>query len=269
MKKHLFVPILLVIFPLSILIPINYLAGDTENIILNGDFESGDFTGWIPSGNTSVVLTAGSHKAKLEGSESVSIITQTLSPKNWMCLNLSYDIKTIVGTGGNIYVSLMFYDGSNFYSIEDYYNATMEVNVSYNLLARWKQDNPSIDPGSVDLLAISGMITPVSTSIVYFDNFRLYCPVPDKEPEPIVHTHDMTCWQVWINEDNNFEFIFWWVYKNNNWVQIYDIEGNLVWETDFPKDEPHFEVDLPDGMYKVQTFHEAGQILQEFYIGKP
>jgi hypothetical protein len=88
--------------------------------------------------------------------------------------------------------------------------------------------------------------------------------------EPIItRNYDMTCWQVWINKDNNFEFIFWWTYFNNNWVQILDMNGNLVWEIDFPKDEPHFEVDLPDGMYKVKTFHEAGHILQEFYIGKP
>jgi len=84
-----------------------------------------------------------------------------------------------------------------------------------------------------------------------------------------IRNHEMTCFQVWINEDNNFEFVFWWVYANNNWVQIYDMAGNLVWETDFPKNEPHFEVDLPDGMYTVKTFHEYGHILQEFVIGKP
>jgi len=89
------------------------------------------------------------------------------------------------------------------------------------------------------------------------------------EEEPITARDcEMTCWQVWINDDNNFEFIFWWTYCNNNWVQIFDVNDNLVWETDFPKDEPRFEVDLPDSMYKVQTFHEAGHILQEFYIGK-
>jgi len=87
--------------------------------------------------------------------------------------------------------------------------------------------------------------------------------------EPIVRSNPMTCYQVWINEYNNFEFVFWWAYKNNNWVQIFDKSGNLVWETDFLKDEPNFEVDLPDGMYTVKTFHEAGHILQEFVIGKP
>jgi hypothetical protein len=35
------------------------------------------------------------------------------------------------------------------------------------------------------------------------------------------------------------------------------------------KGNAHFIADLPDGMYKVQTFHEYGHILQEFEIGKP
>lgn len=92
---------------------------------------------------------------------------------------------------------------------------------------------------------------------------------PPEEPAPWVRDRDMTCFQVWVNEDNNFEFVFWWVYADNNWVQIYDMEGNLAWEVDFEKDKPQFEADLPDGMYTVKTFHEAGHILQEFIIGKP
>lgn len=85
-----------------------------------------------------------------------------------------------------------------------------------------------------------------------------------------VRTMPMTCWQVWINEDNNFEFIFWWEYKNNNWVKIYDMEDKLVWEIDFSLGEPRFEVDLPDGMYTVRTFHDDFENpIQEFIIGKP
>ncbi len=80
----------------------------------------------------------------------------------------------------------------------------------------------------------------------------------------------MTCWQVYINEDNNFEFIFWWEYYNNNWVKIYDMEGNLVYEVDFPLGKPTFEVSLPDGMYTVRTFHDDMESpIQEFIIGKP
>ena len=93
--------------------------------------------------------------------------------------------------------------------------------------------------------------------------------VAEPEPEIWVRNHEMTCFQVWINEDNCFEFVFWWEYANNNHIQIYDIAGNLVWETDFLKGQSHFIADLPNGIYTVKTFHEYGHILQEFEIGKP
>jgi len=89
------------------------------------------------------------------------------------------------------------------------------------------------------------------------------CP----KPEP-VRTHPLTCWQVWINEDGNFQFIFWYLYKDNNWVRIYDMEDNLVFETDLPIDDPNLIVELPDGFYMVRTFHHD-KPLQEFLIGKP
>ena len=95
------------------------------------------------------------------------------------------------------------------------------------------------------------------------------CPTSAPTETQQIRTMPMTCWQVFINEDNNFEFIFWWEYKNNNWIQIFDMKDNLVFEIDMEKGNTHFIVDLPDGIYKVQTFHEAGKILQEFLIGKP
>ena len=90
-----------------------------------------------------------------------------------------------------------------------------------------------------------------------------------EEPGVWERDHEMQCYQVWVNGDNNFEFVFWWAYADNNWVQIYDMEDNLVWEIDFEKGDPHFVACLPDGMYTVKTFHEYGHILQEFMIGKP
>ncbi|MCJ7690638.1 MAG: hypothetical protein MUO60_15165, partial [Clostridiaceae bacterium] len=91
------------------------------------------------------------------------------------------------------------------------------------------------------------------------------------EPEPVwVRTMPMTCWQIFINEDNMFEFIFWYPYKDNNWVQIFDMEGNMVYEVDVPLDDPHIIVDLPDGMYNVKTFRfDPDSPIQEFIIGKP
>ena len=88
------------------------------------------------------------------------------------------------------------------------------------------------------------------------------------EPEPWVRTMPMTCWHVWINKDNNFQFIFWYPYKNENIVRIYDLEDNLVFETDLPGHDPNLIVDLPDGFYWVRTYHDQ-ELLQEFLIGKP
>jgi len=81
------------------------------------------------------------------------------------------------------------------------------------------------------------------------DVFRaLYeCECPKKASKPEVEEeevwerdHEMECFKVWVNEDNNFEFVFWWVYKDNNHVHIYDMDGILVREIDFEKEKPHF-----------------------------
>ena len=88
-------------------------------------------------------------------------------------------------------------------------------------------------------------------------------------PEPWVRgDRDMVCYQVWVNDDNCFELVFWWEYEMNNWVKIYDMEGNMVYEVDMPYGDAHIEVCLPDGMYTVKTFHDQPEPLQEFVIGK-
>ena len=66
-----------------------------------------------------------------------------------------------------------------------------------------------------------------------------------------VRIKSMTCYQVWINEANNLEFIFWWEHYNNNWVKIYDMEGNEVFSIDTEKGNAHFEAALHDGMYTL------------------
>jgi uncharacterized repeat protein (TIGR02543 family) len=88
--------------------------------------------------------------------------------------------------------------------------------------------------------------------------------------EPVwVRTMPMTCLRVWINEDNKFQFSFIWPYRDNNWVRIYDMAGNMVYEIDMPYDNPNIIVDLPDGMYTVKTFNDQPTPIQEFVIGKP
>jgi hypothetical protein len=94
-----------------------------------------------------------------------------------------------------------------------------------------------------------------------------------KNIEPIekswVRDHEITCSQVWINEDNNFEFIFWWEYANNNWVKAYNMEGNEVFSIDMQYGNTTFVMDLPDGVYTVKTFHDKPEPIQIFAIGKP
>jgi hypothetical protein len=90
------------------------------------------------------------------------------------------------------------------------------------------------------------------------------------QPQSWVRDHEMQCWQVWINGANQFEFLFFWPYYSNNWIKIYDTQGNEVFSIDMPKGDPHFTADLPDGMYTVKTFHDGFEKpLQEFVIGKP
>ncbi len=92
----------------------------------------------------------------------------------------------------------------------------------------------------------------------------------ESEPEPWIRgDQKMVCYQAWINSDNAFEFVFWYEYADNNWVRIYDMNGNMVYEVDMPYGDAHFTADLPDGMYTVKTFHDQPEPLQEFIIGKP
>ena len=83
-----------------------------------------------------------------------------------------------------------------------------------------------------------------------------------------VRVNDMTCYQVNLTEDNEFELVFWHEYANNNWITVFDTNGNLVYRKDFSYGRPTVVVDLPNGTYTVKTFHEEGKILQEFTIGK-
>ena len=78
----------------------------------------------------------------------------------------------------------------------------------------------------------------------------------------------MTCYQVWVNAKGNFEFLFWYLYADSNWIKIYDKSGKEVYSMNIPIDKPDFEVALPDGIYTVKTFTEQGNILQTFIIGK-
>jgi hypothetical protein len=80
---------------------------------------------------------------------------------------------------------------------------------------------------------------------------------------------NMVCYQVWVNDDDCFEFVFWYEYKDNNWVKIYDMAGNEVFSVDMAYGKANFTACLADGMYTVKTFHvDMSEPLQEFVIAK-
>jgi hypothetical protein len=82
-------------------------------------------------------------------------------------------------------------------------------------------------------------------------------------------THELTCYEVWINENHEFQFSFMYAYADNNWVKIYDMSGKEVFSIDMSYDDPHFVAALPNGMYTVKTF-TVGRTdpIQTFTIGK-
>jgi hypothetical protein len=134
----------------------------------------------------------------------------------------------------------------------------------------WVKVKEPVDPGDnlSFVFFITDTVDGIYDSAVILDNFKFQRK--KKDPEPVVvRTMSLTCANVWINEDNNFEFVFFYEYKNNNWVKIYDMAGVEVFSIDMPYGAANFVAALPDGMYTVRTFHEEGRIIQEFPIGKP
>ena len=95
--------------------------------------------------------------------------------------------------------------------------------------------------------------------------------VPGAKAESVwVRKLPMTCYKVWVNDAGCFKFVFFWEYKNNNWVKIYDMDGNEVFSINMRYGNPRFEACLDDGIYTVKTFHnDMKNPIQEFLIGKP
>jgi hypothetical protein len=93
---------------------------------------------------------------------------------------------------------------------------------------------------------------------------------PEPEPMWVRGDRDMVCYKIEVNDNGCFEFVFWWEYKDNNWVKIYDKDGNEVFSIDMPYGKASFEACLNDGTYTVKTFHtDMSTPLQEFTISKP
>jgi hypothetical protein len=128
--------------------------------------------------------------------------------------------------------------------------------------------------GTNRIVSVSGIGT---TNIITSINYDLFFTPYSEENITIeyrwgqsIRTSDLVCQRVWVNEKGNFQFVFWYAYRDNNWVKIYDINGKEVYSINMPYDNPQFEVSLPDGMYTVKTF-SIDQVtpIQTFIIGKP
>ena len=136
----------------------------------------------------------------------------------------------------------------------------------------WLMTSDGASP-SIIVSGIGTSTVTVNEAILDVEKIRYYfncCSNTESEPVVWVRTMPMTCYQVWINEDNNFQFVFWYPYRDNNWVKIYDMSGKEVFSIDMPIDNPNLIVDLPDGFYTVKTFNlDPTTPIQTFIIGKP
>jgi hypothetical protein len=270
----------LVIIMIFILIPINFLSASPENLITNGDFQTGDFSGWnqAPAPGLYSVndMGGGNFAAGLIGIYPIKLnanLWQIVNNVTTPNLNFSYRISIDSTVEHRTYVELRLWSQNGthyldtisdiFYSITDGWRS-----FNYNLLQRAHTDISALDTVWV-IEATSNNSVLDGSYQGYYDDFKLE-KAPLTIAEPVwVRTQEMTCKRVWINEDNMFQFSFIYPYADNNWVRIYDMRGKEVYSIDMPYDNPNIIVDLPDGMYTVKTFHDQAEPLQEFIIGKP
>ena len=262
-KQWLILPIFILILTFTLL-PTSFLSANPGNLVTNGDFSDGSnnwsLTGSILVGEEVLVAGSGSYVYQLGIS----------SPNKDLIYSVDIYPITFVN-GGSFDAAFILYNGANYKGIgASNYNSLPTgtwSNISFKISNAWGKPLPEFDTIEIWLQTWNGCQ-------ILCDNFSLEATGgggSEAEPkeEIWVRNHEMECWQVWVNQDNAFEFVFVWEYANNNHVQIFDMAGNLVFETDMQKGNTRFVAALPDGMYTVKTFHESGHILQEFVIGKP
>jgi len=122
--------------------------------------------------------------------------------------------------------------------------------------------------GALDLVENATTAQVLADGEDYSNWDKVKFSIEEEKEEVFTRTMPMTCYQVWVNSDNKFEMVFWYPYRDNNWVKIYDMSGKEVYSVDMPLDDPHIIVDLPNGMYTVKTFNDQTEPLQTFIIGK-
>ncbi|MCJ7473018.1 MAG: hypothetical protein MUP02_09465 [Actinobacteria bacterium] len=292
MKKVIISIAVFALMMAAFFLPSKDISADPGNLLTNGDFESGSFNpGWSATDHTvvffdntyggvfSYIAELDTHAILVEGNifYIYPVIYQTVYNITSPDLDFSYDYWNVFSSGV-VRVAFHLVDSSTNISkgvlLDTPDNITKWSTREHNIIQWWKEQHPNESMPSFD--AVSVIVTLRGDELVrlFVDNFylgyhRALASVSEEVQEvKWVRPMPMTCWQVWINEDNNFQFIFWYPYKDKNWVRIYDIEGNMVYEVEVSLDDPNIIVDLPDGFYNVKTYHDQ-ELLQEFLVGKP
>ena len=270
-KKWLLLPLFLLVLIFTLL-PVSFLNANPGNLVKNGDFSNG-LNNWSTFGIVSVVGEAAIVGPSLGAFSSE--ISQYIDTTN---KNLVYscDIKPVT-EDNSFEIGFNLYDNSNhdnsgFLGNSHYFYNGLSTQswetISFKISDCYQNMIGTEIPDFVSIRIYAASWFPSAGA---FDNFKLEAPGSGAEAEPVwVRTMPMTCYRVWINEDNNFQFIFWYPYRDNNWVKIYDMSGKEVFSIDMPYDNPNLIVDLPDGMYTVKTFNvDPATPIQTFVIGKP
>jgi hypothetical protein len=297
MKKRFLIISLASAILILIFFPASFLNADPANLVINGDFETGDFTGWDQHNDLRDlgiydIGDDGSNNyliLKTDGEDSYAFIDQTISgiTNTDLALNYRYWLKSFSSSAtppfnNTVFLSLTFNKTGewnsvgkithlftaptdSWISLSPGLNITDEVTSDFDSIYIRLQVYRYFEEAGNDLEIWFDDVS--LTERTYPSNSNLEIV---SEPQPWIRDREMTCYQVWINEDNNFEFVFWWEYANNNWVKIYDLDSNEVFSIDMEKGKARFEADLPDGFYTVKTFHDGFETpIQEFLIGKP
>jgi hypothetical protein len=272
------------------------LNASTSEAVENGDFEN-NFAGWFDKfGSNSVETDSdGNHYLSLTSTyietanAEASTVYQTINGINNPDATFSYSFFPLALSdtfAGSITVSFIFSGSYEFYFSDYYYTSSQLTSpvswnhVSYNALDRWNsiypgQDFPKFNTLEISLAVWGGFGDPAGSGTIFFDDISFpnkssnNSKQAESELQAWVRTQEMTCKQVWVNEDNKFQFSFIYPYADNNWVRIYDMAGNMVYEIDMPYDNPNIIVDLPNGTYTVKTFTAGSpEPIQTFVIGK-
>jgi len=276
-KRWLIIPFLtLALILVLILLPVSFISANPENLVLNGDFSLGS-TGW----QTQNAQFPPGEYAWIYSTDSMwSVVYQDISTSNknlkfsFSIRPIAYDGNGFIGAGFTLYKNgnTVDPDPDKSYAYHNYHQ-NLQLNEwysgSFTIKELW-QDYQGTSMPDFDTI---GVWVETSSTFVecYVDNIKLE-PYSEAEEEEVawIRDREMGCKNVWVNQDGDFQFSFVYPYADNNWVKIYDMAGNLVYEVDMPYDNPNIIVDLPDGTYTVKTFHvDPATPIQEFVIGKP